>query len=117
MIGYSLFVSETEGTTKAPQIIEIHFNSLFTPDYIQDSLNIRKNTGFIRAEYEIIGKNTGMVANSTETIENKSDVCHENTDFGFLMDKNLFYQKQSVLLQHQILLNPLTNGGSDYAEE
>ena len=31
---------ETEDTTKDPQIIEIHFQSLFTPDYIQDKVLI-----------------------------------------------------------------------------
>jgi hypothetical protein len=40
MFGYSLLVPETEATTKDPQIIEIRFKSLFTPDYIQDKVVI-----------------------------------------------------------------------------
>jgi predicted nucleotidyltransferase component of viral defense system len=40
IIGYSLFVPESEDTTKDPQIIEIHFKSLFTPDYIRDKVVI-----------------------------------------------------------------------------
>jgi len=38
--GYSLFVPETEDTTKDPQTIEIHFQSLFIPDYIRDKVLI-----------------------------------------------------------------------------
>ena len=38
--GYSLFVPETEDTTKDPQIIEIHFKSLFIPDYVRDKVLI-----------------------------------------------------------------------------
>ena len=40
MVGYSSFVPVAEATTKDPQVIEIHFNSLFTPDYIQDKVVI-----------------------------------------------------------------------------
>jgi predicted nucleotidyltransferase component of viral defense system len=40
IVGYSLFVPESEDTTKDPQIIEIHFKSLFTPDYIRDKVVI-----------------------------------------------------------------------------
>jgi len=40
IIDYSLFVPETEDSTKDPQIIEIHFKSLFTPDYIRDKVVI-----------------------------------------------------------------------------
>jgi len=40
MVGYSLSVPETEDTTKDPQIIEVHFKSLFTPDYIRDKVVI-----------------------------------------------------------------------------
>ena len=40
IVGYSLFVPETEDTTKDPQIIEIHFKSLFTSDYIRDKVVI-----------------------------------------------------------------------------
>ena len=38
--GYSLFVEETNDSTKDPLIIEIHFNSLFVPDYIRDKILI-----------------------------------------------------------------------------
>lgn len=40
IVGYSLFVPESEDTTKDPQTIEIHFKSLFTPDYIRDKVVI-----------------------------------------------------------------------------
>jgi hypothetical protein len=40
IVDYSLFIPETEATTKDPQIIEVHFNSLFTPDYIRDKVVI-----------------------------------------------------------------------------
>jgi hypothetical protein len=40
IVGYSLFVPESEDTTKDPQTIEIHFKSLFTPDYIRDKVMI-----------------------------------------------------------------------------
>jgi len=38
--GYSLFVSETDDTTKDPQIIEIKYNTLFDTDYIQNKVVI-----------------------------------------------------------------------------
>ncbi|MDR1182599.1 MAG: nucleotidyl transferase AbiEii/AbiGii toxin family protein, partial [Bacteroidales bacterium] len=38
--GYSLFVSETEDTTKDPQTIEIKYNTLFNTDYIQNKVVI-----------------------------------------------------------------------------
>ena len=40
IVGHSLIVPETEATTKDPQIIEVHFNSLFTPDYVQNKVVI-----------------------------------------------------------------------------
>jgi len=40
IVGYSLLVPEIEATTKDPQIIEIHFNSLFTPEYVQNKVII-----------------------------------------------------------------------------
>jgi hypothetical protein len=41
IIGYSVSVTETEDTTKDPQIIEIHYNSLFNAgSYIQDKVLI-----------------------------------------------------------------------------
>ena len=40
IVGYYSLVPETEATTKDPQIIEIHFNSLFTPDYVQNKVVI-----------------------------------------------------------------------------
>ena len=40
IVGYSLFVPDTEAITKDPQIIEVHFNSLFTPDYVQNKVVI-----------------------------------------------------------------------------
>ena len=38
--GYSLFVSETDDTTKDPQTIEIKYNTLFDTDYIQNKVVI-----------------------------------------------------------------------------
>ena len=38
--GYSLFVEETDDSTKDPLTIEIHFKSLFVPDYIRDKILI-----------------------------------------------------------------------------
>ena len=38
--GYTLFVPETQDSTKDPQTIEIHYNSLFTSNYIRDKVII-----------------------------------------------------------------------------
>ena len=40
IVGYSLLVPEIEVTSKDPQIIEINFRSLFTPEYVQNKVVI-----------------------------------------------------------------------------
>jgi len=40
IVGFTSFVPEAEATTKDPQIIEIHYNSLFAPDYVQNKVVI-----------------------------------------------------------------------------
>jgi hypothetical protein len=38
--GYSLFIEETQDTTKDPSIIEVHFDSLYASSYIRDKVMI-----------------------------------------------------------------------------